>query len=241
MEGAKLIKVALCDDSKLRLQEKKKYLEYCKTVLPIEWDIFSYEKTYSKEVLNKAMDFSVFFIHKDMKKIKGIELARSLRILNKKALIIFMAENENDVLNILDVVIFNCLVEPISKKNFYRMLEKAIKYIGKKETPFYYRYFQKDNSIEQEYILYFEKNKRKVLIHTISGVKECYMTTNGILDQIDKELFGRSHQSFIVNFYFVNKVGTSFVELINGKKIDVSRTFKNLFREKYLEYLLKKS
>jgi len=236
-----LIKIAICDDSKIRLQKKKQYLEYCKKLLPIDWDVFSFEEDRSKEIICRAMEFSVFFIQKDMKEICGIELAKIVRSINRKALIIFMVENEDGFLNILDVIIFNCLVEPITIKEFHEVLEKAIHYIGNMKNKFYYRYFQIDNSIEQEHIIYFEKNKRKVWIHTLTGVKECYMTTERILEQLDLKMFCRSHQSFIVNLNYVEKLTSSFVELINGKKIDVSRTYKHMFRDKYLEYIYKKS
>ncbi len=236
-----MIRVAICDDSRIRLQEKRKYLEYCKKVLPIEWDIFSFEKEYAKEMLNHAIEFSIFFIHKDMKHVQGIEVAKMVRSLNQKALIVFMTENIESMLPVFDVVIFNCLIEPVTMKNFYGVLERAVRYIGNLEKPFHYRYFQKDNTIEQDHILFFEKNKRKVYIHTLLGVKECYMTMEKVRNQINMENFGRSHNSYIINFSYVERITSSYVELINGKRVDVSRTYKKEFRDRFLEYINKKS
>lgn len=236
-----MIRVVLCDDEGERLEEKKEILKFCEQEFPIKWDIFSFEKLKVDEFLKSARIFSVFFIQVDMKNVNGIELAKSIRRLNKSALIILMTENLDNMLNALDAVVFNLLLEPISKKEFYQMLEKAIHFLGEIEPPFSCRSFHDEILIKQEHILFFEKEKRRVRIHTIFGTEVCYMTTREILEQINLKLFCRCHQSYIVNFNYVGKIKTDSLELINGVEVDISRTYKHDFRNEYFQYISRKS
>lgn len=187
------------------------------------------------------MEFSIFIIHKDMKSTNGIEFAMDIRNRNSKALIILMTEDVEDVLQALDVVVFHFLIEPVTKKDIYSMLKKAIKYIGVRETPFCGKVCRENFYVEQENIILFEKDKRKVRIYTLSGIIVCYMTTQEILEQLNLKLFARCHQSYIVNFNLVKKIKTDSLEMMNGIEVDISRTYKQDFRNGYFEFISKKS
>lgn len=231
----------MCDDVGGRLDNKVEFLRYCENELDIKWDVFSLENTNVNEVFERATEFSIFFIHKDMKHINGIEFAMNIRSRNKNALIIIMTEDIENVLQALDVVVFHVLVEPISKKAFYVMLRRAIIYTEFDKNFFRGHLFREKFSIEQDKIILFEKDKRKVRIYTLFGIRVCYMTAEEILAQLNMKLFARCHQSYIVNFEYVKKLGTDSLELHNGREVDISRTYKQNFRKEYFNYISKKS
>lgn len=236
-----MVKIALCDDVGERLEHKKEMLQYCHKELFVDWDIFSLENTNVNEVFERANEFSIFFIHKDMRRINGIEFAMNIRNRNEKALIILMTENLNNMLQALDVVVFHFLLEPISKKKMYSMLEKAIRYLGIRENPFRGYCCREEFQIEQEYIFCFEKDRRKVRIYTLFGVETCYMTTEEILGQLNMKLFARCHQSYIVNLNFIKRIKSDSLELMNGMEVNISRTYREKFRQEYFEFLSKKT
>ena len=84
-----------------------------------------------------------------------------------------------------------------------------------------------DIKIEIPYssIIYLEMQNRKTLIHTLSNV----FTVGQSLTKLSKSLpapFVRCHQSFIVNINFIKNYYENSLELQNGKKLAVGKSFR---------------
>ena len=84
-------------------------------------------------------------------------------------------------------------------------------------------------------ILYFESNRRKVLIVTIKETFTVYRKLNEIEDSLKrcKMSFLRVHQSFLVNYKHVEKQSYDFVVMDNGKRISISEDRRKMISEQY--------
>jgi DNA-binding LytR/AlgR family response regulator len=79
-------------------------------------------------------------------------------------------------------------------------------------------------------IIYCESAKRIVYFHCVGGTFSMYAK----LDDVHSSLpacFVRCHQSYVVNFNHVKKLGTTDIELITGKTIPVSQRKKTLVHD----------
>ncbi|MNT60759.1 LytTr DNA-binding domain protein [compost metagenome] len=77
-------------------------------------------------------------------------------------------------------------------------------------------------------IIYFEKNKRRVLIHTPSDTYETMLPTTALLSKVNDN-FVQVHTSFIVNVRYIKQIShNTIVTNLNGKQtveIPISRKF----------------
>ena len=83
-------------------------------------------------------------------------------------------------------------------------------------------------------ILYFESNKRVLIVHTKNDEYSFY----GKLDQVEKELDGkdfiRTHQSYFVNARKIKSVSKDSAELQNGEILPVSKSKASAVKNAYL-------
>ena len=86
-------------------------------------------------------------------------------------------------------------------------------------------------------IFYLEKEARRVNVYTIKEVYKAYMKTDEIWKQLDSEEFAVPHASYIVNLRHVRTIKGDFVILANDTELPISRTCKQEFKEKHLNYI----
>ncbi|WP_432205701.1 LytTR family DNA-binding domain-containing protein, partial [Enterococcus faecalis] len=66
-------------------------------------------------------------------------------------------------------------------------------------------------------IIYFEKDKRQVLIHTVGVIYKPYMSTKQINEQLDTN-FVQVHSSFIINYAYIKELGKNFLLMDSKEK-----------------------
>ncbi len=83
---------------------------------------------------------------------------------------------------------------------------------------------QKLLQIPLKQILFIESDRNYSYIHLTNGLKELSSKTLSYFEDILKEKgFFRCHRSFLINHYHINNIGKSFFQLIDQKKIPISR------------------
>ena len=86
-------------------------------------------------------------------------------------------------------------------------------------------------------ILYFESQKRKLLIHTADDIYCVYRKISD-LKAFAPDFFVRCHQSFLVNLYYVKgAITNNCLELITGQKIPISRSRIIETQKAYFDFL----
>jgi hypothetical protein len=87
-------------------------------------------------------------------------------------------------------------------------------------------------------VFYIEVEKNCITLHTQNGLIVLYQSLKSFAENLNPDLFVRSHRSFLVNMRFVGKVenlpsGDAIVEMKTGEKLKMSRTFKSDFISKF--------
>lgn len=72
--------------------------------------------------------------------------------------------------------------------------------------------------LRQDEIIYIEKNRHKVIIHTYNGSYEFYASLKSLELQLNPDMFMRVHQGFIVN---TNEINVLYSNEIALNSIDI--------------------
>ncbi|HHZ7162748.1 TPA: LytR/AlgR family response regulator transcription factor [Enterococcus faecalis] len=129
---------------------------------------------------------------------------------------------------VFQVQTFDYLLKPPTEDRLHQVLEKLRQQLEKKRNYFVFSSNKVTYKIPTKDIIYFEKDKRQVLIHTVGEIYKPYMSTNQINEQLDTN-FVQVHSSFIINYAYIKELGKNFLLMDSKEKcieIPISRRFK---------------
>ncbi|MGE7674011.1 LytR/AlgR family response regulator transcription factor [Lysinibacillus sp. NPDC094403] len=232
-----VIKIAICDDVPVIAKAiEDLMLEYDSSLFEI--DIFN--NPFRLIELLKENTYDLFILDIEFPNISGIEIAETIRKNNYTCLIIFLTSFKEYMEKVFKVNTFDYILKPVTKDKLYPALNRAIKYLDLDDSKFMFTFNKVFYSLSFSEIIYFEKNKRKVLIHTPTDIYETVLQTRALLSKIN-ENFVQVHTSFIVNVKYVKQISNNtIIANLNDKKtveIPISRTFKDSARKQILMQL----
>jgi len=229
-----VIKVAICDDVPVITKAiEDLMLEYDSSLFEI--DIY-YNPFRLIESL-KENTYDMYFLDIEFPNLSGIEIAETIRENNYTCPIIFITSFKEYMEKVFKVNTFDYILKPVTKNKVYPALNRAIKYLDLNESKFMFTYNKAFYSLSSCEIVYFEKNKRKVLIHTPSNIYETILATRDLLSKVNDN-FIQVHSSYIVNVRYVKQIrnNTIIVNLNDKQTVDIpiSRKFKDNARKQIL-------
>lgn len=224
------MKVAICDDHPLLAEQVNHLLE--------EYDPFLFE-TYTyyspKKLLEQigTENFDFFILDIEMENINGVELAKKIREKGILSPIVFLTSYKEYMEEVFQVQTFDYLLKPIDKSRLFQVLDKLKTHINKADETFLFSINKNKFRIPANHIVYFEKDKRQVIIHTLDGDYRAYMSTKKILEQLGGD-FVQIHSSFIINCTYIKELGNHFLILNDHQKaieLPISRRYKTKSHE----------
>lgn len=158
-----MFKVAICDDTPHIANEVGELLfQYD----PKLFDIYIY---YSSDKLLKQMDlinFDFFILDIKMPQFNGIDIAEKIREKNLHIPIVFLANFREYMEEVFRIQTFGYVIKPIKRERLYSLLNRLRQYFGANDQKFVFSYNKKIYQLSNKEILYFEKNRRQVIVHT---------------------------------------------------------------------------
>lgn len=226
-----MLNIAICDDDIQTTGQMDTLISKIARQLfvKVEIEVFWDGESLVSSIENGAC-FDIIFLDIEMKKEDGISAAKKIRNFDKNVLIIYVSSYEIHMKESFSVRPFQFLIKPVSEKTLETCFELAYEEIISED--YYFRYsFQRVNyKVPIRNILYFESNKRKIVIVAEQGIYELY----GKLNEIERSLksckssFLRVHQSFLVNYKHVQCQAYNYVMMDNGKQISISEDRRKL-------------
>ena len=228
--------IAVCDDNNTDRNEICTTIETYLQNQGIKGKVFAYD---SAEKLNsviesKRLRFDIIFLDIIMGGMDGMTYAHLIRKQDKLVKIVFSTSSTEYVYEGYEVNATGYLVKPINSKKILKNLEKAI---GQFED------VAKDSisitsggviqRIKINDILYLESRKNQVeLVFGETGQRLAIYTKLDDFEQLHhSKMWIRPHQSFIVNFLYIEQYASDKFMLRGGTVIPISRTYKNKARE----------
>lgn len=231
-------KFLICDDQPLHLDILERNLGNYLNAKNINYMCKRAET--GKEVIKqfKQYEFNIIFLDIGLPDMKGTDISKKLRNINKDVLIIFVTSYDNYKTEAFKQFAFNYIDKPINVDEFNEIMDKALEKINMRN--YYINEHKKiklettDKVIELYFkdILYFESKGKNSLAYTYDNkkylVKLLFKELENVLDNSN---FLKCHRSYIININKVACFNTTTIKLINlEREIPIGRKFKeNVF------------
>ncbi len=244
-----MIKIAVCDDSKIDL-ELISYLidEYVSERTDIEFKTVSFSNAfklmeYVENPSNKEK-FDIYLLDVIMNCINGIELGSFIRRHDKDCHIIYITAYTEYALVSYDVIASGYIVKPVSKDKLFQTLDRVISKISDDvncrnrisvKTKDGIQNIMFHNIVYAEYsehIIRFHLLKGNVISSSIGS-----LTITKLWETLENEgRFVNPHRAFIVNLQYVKNLKGNFLFMNTGEEIPISRTSLKAIKDKYMNF-----
>lgn len=231
-----MIKIAICDDEQQARSAIEKLL---KANYGDEVHIACYEsaedllETWKKG--ESAEDILLMDIQ--FEGLDGISAARQLQDRKPYVKIIFITGYIDYATEIFRAEPIYFLTKPVREEKLIEAVERAKSHMQKESGKLLICSLKGSIvKVEVDKIYYLESNKRILYVHEESRT----LTLNQKLPDMEKQLpdsFLRCHQSFLVNMKYIRSFSGQEIELVDGRKVPVSRPKYAAARKAFLKYL----
>lgn len=228
-----MLKIAICDDERLIIQQLIEYVKSFEKLCAIE----SFES--GEELVRARKEYDVIFLDIDMKGMNGIRTAQKIRAYDKKVKLIYVTGYETYRNYAFSVHAFGYLVKPVNKEMIHRQLKEVISYY-EEEEPEQQLMFELEEGYSElnvKDIFYFEYLARKIQVKTKGG----NYTLKGSITEMGKRMepfgFYMPHKSFTVNLFYVKSIKGYDICMMDGSIIPLSQKKSVEFRERLGNYM----
>ena len=222
-----MISIAICDDEKLVCE----YLRGAVTDMLADADIDGKTTVFGDglplcRAYEEGMaDFDLIFLDITMKSCDGLTAAKRIREFDRDVMIVFVTASAEHVFSGYEVRAFRYLLKPELKNGFAGVFRDCLRELTKSdEVRFSFQVGGETKSVPARDILYFESDRRKVMIRCAGGREYSFY---GKLDDVEQTLkkhdFVRCHQSFLVNALKIAGIKQGELALVNGAVLPVSK------------------
>ena len=230
-----VFRIAICDDSDIDRELLADLLDlYCKEHA-IEYTCMKYR---SGEALYYELGdggwFDIILLDIYMQSSLGIDVARKLREIAYRGIIIFYTETIDFAPESFEVGASGYQLKPYDYNQLSRMMDRIIPMLDDNTYPV------KNRStiirVPRSEIMYVESKNSHCILHQMGGKS---YTIYKKLGEIEKDLsapcFLRCHQSYLVNMNFVQEIDTDFV-MKNGDVVLIRKRNQKEIRQSYFDY-----
>lgn len=177
-----------------------------------------------------------------MPMMDGMEVAKKLRKIDKRVVIVFITETANFAIKGYSVSAFDYILKPLSyERNFKYKFDRIVKLLNERKP------HGKDMVVNDDYgkivrvnsddLIYVIKEKDTALYYTKYGVFRKRIPLFKIEEELKDSSFALVNSGCLVNLSCVASVNGSDVELFDGKVVALSRSKKKSFYDKFFVYV----
>lgn len=234
-----MFRIVICDDKKENIDRLNIFIRRIIKSMGIAGvEVFSAapDALYKYNINdNYTYLFILDVIYKD---INGIEIARKLRGQYKDIYIVFITghiELMHMVIN-QNIMPSGFLSKPVSENDIRMVLLEIFEYSkGGSKTAVDTLTVNTGSvvyKIRHNEIIFIESLNKKIYIYTETRRISCYGSLYGLMEELG-EGFIRCHKSYIINKAKIKNIfmAQMYIEMSNGNRVAMSRTYKNAVRE----------
>lgn len=229
------MRVIICDDDKLFLQQFHRTLEQAFDQYKQAVEIICVESGADLFLALGQQSADVVFLDIDMPDEDGFSVAKRLSKLEHKPQLVFTTSIETLVFQSFEH-------EPIwylLKRNMDQLPTVINKIIEKFEQTKKYVEIMFSNTqyrIPLSEIVYLESKDHYIILHTKNLTYRFRGKLNDVEKQVDHKLFTRCHASYLVNLQYVKALGKGKILLCDNSSIPISRNKLEGTQEAFMNY-----
>lgn len=234
-----MIKVAICDDEPLMVQELAGHLtSYMREKQITAYSVSSFS---NGRALLEGGGFDVIFLDIQMESPDGMETAKLRRRREDHSLVVFVTVLKECVFDAFQVEAYDYLIKPLDSARFHRTMDRVLRFLERRTA--------KDLVIQRgtgcevvllSDIVYCEVLGRKIYLHKSDGtVSDYYDKLEGLERRMDGRFF-KCHRSYLVNLDYVRGCRDGQVLLSQGERIPASRLRERELTQALLRHMKKR-
>lgn len=231
-----MINIAICDDDVAMTTVIE---EMIRTIAreqsyPVDCEVF-FDGSTLVENIRQGAYYDLIYLDIEMKKVDGITAARLIRGMDVPALIVYVSGHETYMRELFDTEPFRLLLKPIDTKEFGSVFSDAYQRIRKKPEYFSFSYNKEWIKVPLGKIIYFESCNRVIYVHEARDMHTAYADSPevkhklyGKMNDVEQRLsqsnvrFLRIHQSYLVNFDYIESMSYTKVIMSDGTVLQIS-------------------
>ncbi|RJW30686.1 DNA-binding response regulator [Lachnospiraceae bacterium TF09-5] len=232
-----MMKIGICDDDKFIFPKIERVIRDYATIEGLDYQFFTFdsEKKLFHYLQNNSLE--LLFLDIDMPDKNGIVLSKEIHACSPDCEIAFCTNYLEYAVEVYETV--HCYF--ILKDQFAERLPYVIKKVLDKKSNKANKIFIKSGGINEviytNTIIYIERKGRKSYYFLEDGmIKVDYTKLEDLLATLDKRIFVRCHNSYIISFEKVKKYTRQKMIMINGEEIPISRPYIKLVGNAFTEY-----
>lgn len=186
----------------------------------------------------KTIEYDLVYLDVELDGKNGMDVAREIINIKCDCIIIFVSAYDDYINESYRVCAFQYLQKPLDDKMFIEELERAIYKYQKTKKVYEFQIYSGMKFIKCSKILYISTHYRE---YTIKLLNNEYKGNVKTVDEIKKDIlhydFYPINRSITINFMHVESFTPHDVTMINGETFSISRSKRNDFKLKYLNFV----
>lgn len=215
------MKIAICDDREDDRNALKVLLE------DYEQD-FEIREYGSGNGLCGDMDFirecGIVFLDINMDGMNGLEAARQIKTKCPKVHIVLVTAYVNYALDGYKVKASRFLLKDDLKQTLQDCMDDILWEILQEERVVEFGFVEGRRQLKVDDIIYIETNRHKNVFYTKEQTFSIYRKMDELEEDLKEMDFVRTHQSFLVNMKYIERISSYVMILTTGKEISVPKS-----------------
>lgn len=231
------MRILICDDDSLFLEQLQKYLKVFFDTKHIKCpQIISF--TSGEELLADKEAKDIVFLDIEMPGMNGIYAGNELKKQNKNVIIFIVTSYSEYLDEAMRFHVCRYLSKPLDKQRLYRNLTDALRYYNTMTQKIPIETRDGISIVASSCIIAIEAQSRKVIVHTTNRDFISIYNMNYWVEQLPKNCFFQTHRSFIINLEHVVDFSHTTVQMVDNSLIAyLTRRKYSAFKNAYLLYL----
>lgn len=235
------MRFAICDDMKIFVESFSIRLEeilLSKKITDVQIDKFTCADMLVSKLVENVYD--TVFLDIEMPKQNGFQIARQIKLISPKTLIVFITNCDNLVFDAMKIHPYSFIRKDYIDKEINAVICDIIAEIYNKGKSIAIKEDSVIYNVPIDDILYFESARNFIIIHAINNTYKQRASLINFEKDLSNYGFVRVHSGFLINLFHVYSMESDGVKLSNGEIVPVSRSLKKQTKEAIIKRMVHK-